>query len=207
MKTSNVYIDGFNLYFGVLKDTRHKWLDLQRLFERLRPDDDIQMIHYFSAPVGGANQPDQQRYLDALATCPKVQITLGRYTYREMTCRVRGCRHVGSRQFKRPEEKQTDVNIALQMLDDAFVGSAERFVLVTGDSDLVPAINRVRRRAPTIEVIVYVPSNHPNRGAAVELRGAAHKHRTLPPLMLPRCQFPPTLTGLSGTPITKPADW
>ena len=62
MKSSNVYVDGFNLYFGALKGTRHKWLDLQELFERLRPDDDIQTVHYFSAPVGGANQQDHSPY-------------------------------------------------------------------------------------------------------------------------------------------------
>jgi len=41
VKTSNVYVGGFNLYYGALKDTRHKWLDLQKVFERLRPDDDV----------------------------------------------------------------------------------------------------------------------------------------------------------------------
>lgn len=207
MKASNVYVDGFNLYYGALKGTKHKWLDLQKLFTMLRPDDDVQTIHYFTAPVIGRNQPDQQRYLDALATCAKVRITLGRYAFREMTCRVLGCHHPGSKQFKRPEEKQTDVNIALQMLDDAYQRAAERFVLVTGDSDLVPAINVVRARAPSIEVIVYVPSNHMNRGAAVELRGAAHKHRTLPAVLLPRAQFPPTVTGYGGAVMTKPTDW
>lgn len=124
-----------------------------------------------------------------------------------MTCHVFACRHPGSRQFKRPEEKQTDVNIALKMLDDAYQGAAQRFVLVTGDSDLVPAINMVRMRVPAIAVVVYVPSNHMNRGAAVELRGAAHKHRTLPALLLPRCQLPQVLTGIGGAVIAKPADW
>jgi len=207
VKTSNVYIDGFNLYYGALKGTSYKWLDLEKYFQTIRSDDDIQTIHYFSAPVSGSSGRDQQTYLNALSTRPKVRIRLGKYFYKPMTCGVRACRYTGSREFKRPEEKQTDVNIALQLLDDAYQRTAERFVLVTGDSDLVPALNAVRMRAPSVEIIVYVPSNHPNRGAAVELRGAADKPRTLPAFELPLCQFSPTLAGPGGTVITKPADW
>jgi uncharacterized LabA/DUF88 family protein len=175
-----VYIDGFNLYYGALKHTTHKWLDLQHYFELVRPDDDIQTIHYFTAIVNGPSRTDQLTYLAALETLSKVNIVRGRYMEKPVVCRVAACTHRAPRTFMRSEEKRTDVNIALQMLDDAYQGLAERMVLVSGDSDLVPALNFVKVRAPHCELVVYVPNNNPNRGAAVQLRAAAHKNRDLP---------------------------
>lgn len=203
---SIVYVDGFNLYYGALKRTSHKWLNLERYFDLLRQQDDIQLIHYFTALVDGAKQGDQQTYLQALDTLPKVNIVLGKYKKKQLTCGVQACAHAGSRDFIRPEEKQTDVNIALQMLDDAYQQLAERFVVVSGDSDLVPALNMVRMRFPTIQILVYIPARNPIRGAAVELRTAADKHRSLPLELLRRAQFPPVLT-VAGATLSKPADW
>ena len=47
-----VYVDGFNLYYGALKGTSWKWLDLVALFEKvLQPHHDILAIKYFTARV------------------------------------------------------------------------------------------------------------------------------------------------------------
>ncbi len=62
---SIVYIDGFNFYYGAVKGTCHKWLDIERYFTRLRQDDDLQRIHYFTALVSGPGQADQETYLQA----------------------------------------------------------------------------------------------------------------------------------------------
>ena len=45
---TNVYMDGFNLYYRALKDTPFKWLDVRRLAEVLFPEDSIQRVCYFS---------------------------------------------------------------------------------------------------------------------------------------------------------------
>ncbi len=204
---SIVYIDGFNFYYGAVRGTAHKWLNLERLFERLRPDDDIRIIHYFTAIVSGSHRRDQERYLQALATLPKVNVILGKFKTKQVRCRVAGCDYRGSRMFDAKEEKRTDVNIALQMLDDAHHDRTERFVLVSGDSDLVPAIDLLKKQWPEKQVIVYVPSRNPIRGAAVELRSAADKDRTFPLALLPRCQFPPEIPDGRGGIIGKPDDW
>ncbi len=39
MAIINVYVDGFNLYYGALKRTPYKWLDLGKLAEILLPTD------------------------------------------------------------------------------------------------------------------------------------------------------------------------
>ena len=47
-----IYIDGFNLYYGALKGTPYKWLDVKALFGAiLRPDNEILKIKYYTARV------------------------------------------------------------------------------------------------------------------------------------------------------------
>jgi hypothetical protein len=80
----NVYIDGFNLYYGALKNTPYKWLDISKLCSSLLHNHDIQKIKYFTAPMKtrpGDKDPDkvvrQQIYLRALKTLPNVEIIEG----------------------------------------------------------------------------------------------------------------------------------
>jgi uncharacterized LabA/DUF88 family protein len=93
------------------------------------------------------------------------------------------------------------------MLDDAYQDLCERFVIVSGDLDLVPAVDQVKARFPDKEVIVYVPARTRIRGAATELRGAADKDRTLPLRLLRHCQLPVSITDGAGVTIRKPASW
>lgn len=93
------------------------------------------------------------------------------------------------------------------MLDDAYQGACARIILVSGDSDLVPAVKLVKKRHPEIQVTVYIPATDPKRGAATELRNVADKHKTLPQELLPKAQFPQILTGSSGKRISKPSNW
>jgi len=84
MATTNVYVDAFNLYYGALKSTAGKWLDLDALCHRLLPNDQIHRIRYFtayaSARPGDPQQPQRQlTYLRALETIPHLSIHLGHY--------------------------------------------------------------------------------------------------------------------------------
>lgn len=81
---TNVYVDGFNLYYGALKGSSHKWLDLSRLFQLLLPQNQVQRIKYFTAHVSARpNNPDQptrqQTYLRALQTIPNLELILGHF--------------------------------------------------------------------------------------------------------------------------------
>jgi len=204
-----VYIDGFNLYYGAVRDVPAlKWLDIEKLCQRLRPHDDLQKIKYFSALIDGPTKPNQETYLRALATLPLVEVILGRFKERTFRCNVAACTHpAGERLFKKPEEKRTDVNIAVSMVDDAYQNACDNFVLISGDSDLVPAIATVRSRFPAKKISLYVPARNPIRAAAVELRGAVHRHRELPLIMLRPCQFPNSIPDGAGGTLTRPADW
>jgi hypothetical protein len=202
-----VYIDGFNFYYGAVRATSYKWLDMEKCFLKLRPGDDIRRIWYSTALVDGAKGSRQQAYLRALATKPLVQVMLGKFKLKQVKCGVPGCSLPGPRVFDVPEEKRTNVNIALQLLDDANHDRADQFIVVSGDSDLVPALEMVKAQWPVRRLVVYVPSRHPLRGAAVELRSAADKHRTFPQELLKVCQFPAELPDGRGGVIHKPVEW
>jgi uncharacterized LabA/DUF88 family protein len=202
------YIDGFNLYYGAVRQTPAlKWLDLARYCTLLRPHNDIRLIRYFSALISGPTRVNQETYLKALATSPLVEITLGRFKTKNVKCGVAACTMAGNKWYLMPEEKRTDVNIAVFMLDDAYRDLCDQFVIFSGDSDLVPAVNMVRQRFPKKKIIVYVPSQNPVRGAAVELRTSAHANRTLPLLLLSKSQFPDTIPDSAGGTLTRPETW
>lgn len=204
---SIVYVDGFNLYYGALKGSRNKWLNLERYFRLIRPHDDLVAVRYFTALIAGPDVVLQSEYLRALATQPLIEIILGRFKAKRVQCRVGPCAFRGDRMFPAQEEKHTDVNIGVRLLDDAYQNLCDRFIVVSGDSDLVPALRMVKTRFPEKELVVYVPSKNPTRGAAVEMRASADKHRDLPLGAIEKAQFPNSLSDGGGGTITKPSSW
>lgn len=206
-KTCRVYIDGFNLYHGAIKGTSHKWLDLQKYFRLLRPDENVVQVNYFTAMMHGPQGVRQAAYLAALATTPTVNVVLGKYKTKRVYCNVPSCIHAGDRRFATWEEKRTDVNIAIKLLDDAYQNKADVFVVISGDSDLVSAFHQVKHRFPKKTIAVYIPARDPVRGAAVEIRAAADKHKTLPQALLQHSHFAATLPDGDGGTITKPPEW
>ena len=72
-------------------------------------------------------QPRQLEYLRALSTCSKVDVLKGRYKKKRMTCSIR-CGRRGEKRFQVPEEKRTDVNIAIHIVDDAYQDLCDRVV-------------------------------------------------------------------------------
>jgi hypothetical protein len=51
---TNVYVDGFNLYYGAVKNTPYKWLNIRRMCELAFPKNEIAEIHYCTAIVTDA---------------------------------------------------------------------------------------------------------------------------------------------------------
>jgi len=71
---SIIYIDGFNLYYGAVKNMPWEWLGMERYFSPLLPDDEIQIIKYFTAKILGSHKENQGAYIKALLTLNKIQI-------------------------------------------------------------------------------------------------------------------------------------
>lgn len=151
----------------------------------------------------------QAALLQALSTLPRVRIVFGKFKEKRIACAHTACPRGGRATpgLTVPEEKGTDVNIAVNMLDDAHCGRCDLQILVSGDSDLVPAVRIVRARFPAMKTYVYVPARTQQRGAAVELRNAAHKSNTLPLQPLARAQLPDPVPLANGLAIRKPTEW
>src|SRR5574337_401393 len=148
MKT-NVYIDGFNLYYGCIKDTLYHWLNPSKMCRLLLPHDDIHSIKYFTALVTPRpNDPDkplrQQAFLRALRTIPNLEIILGTFLSHEVKMPL-AAPSKGYAKVIKTEEKGSDVNLATHLLVDGFRGDYELAVIVSNDSDLLEPIKFVTR--------------------------------------------------------------
>jgi uncharacterized LabA/DUF88 family protein len=212
MKT-NVCIDGFNLYYGCLKGTTHRWLDLA-MFSAASfppPRNQINRIRYFTAHVNARPHNPQQRvrqqtYLRALRTIPHLTIHLGSYLDKITRLPLHPPPTAGPRtvQVMQSEEKGSDVNLATYLLVDAFDDEYEAAVVVSNDSDLAEPIRLVRQKFRK-KVLVLHPCG-PGRRPSFELRKVATKSLMVDASLLSACQFPPTLTDAHGT-IHRPARW
>lgn len=203
---TNFYVDGFNLYYGAVKRTPYKWLDLSKLFALLLPNNQIHRIRYFTAKVRPQNpdfqQPQRQAvYLRALETIPNLSIHYGRF----LTSQARMplvSNPATMVDVVKTEEKGSDVNIATYLLLDAFDRDYDIAVLVSNDSDLVHTVQIIRERfGLTVGVL------NPQRDQiSWALRNAANFYRPIRRGVLAQSQFPPTLHDAHGN-ITKPATW
>ena len=130
------YIDGFNLYFGLRTKgwRKYMWLDLTRSSSRFPPEATLAKTKYFTSRVRGnvGKQERQSAYLDALGTVPDLCFYWGRFQPDE-----KQCQRCGHRAYH-PQEKKTDVNIATQLMCDAFHDLFDTAYIVSGDADLVP---------------------------------------------------------------------
>ena len=207
-KTS-VYVDGFNLFYGSLKGTPYKWLDLNRLCELLLPQHDIQTIKYFTAKISERpSNPGQHRrqlvYLRALRSLPNVEIIFGHFLVSKrrmlLTNPPRGASPVV--EVFKTEEKGSDVNIAAHLVNDAHKASFEVAVLITNDSDLLAPIQIVRTELQ-LPVGIINPSRRP---LARVLAPEVSFKKTIRKGVLAQSQFPPELQDARGA-FRKPRAW
>lgn len=196
------YIDGFNLYHGLRTKRwkRYYWLDLVGLARSLlRDGQKLIAVHYFTAHVRDDEEAQrrQDTYLQALATLPDLEIHYGRF--QETTYRCSKCRETGVR-FT---EKHTDVAIAVHLLQDAYEDRFDVAIVVSADSDLVPALEAVRKRFPLKRIVVAQPPNrHSNH-----LTSVASASFTIGKTKLRQNQLPDCVVGAEGRTLRRPETW
>ncbi|HEV2754772.1 MAG TPA: NYN domain-containing protein [Actinomycetota bacterium] len=204
---TNVYVDGFNLYYGSLRGTPHKWLDLGALSKRLLPSDHIHRIRYFTARVSVRDDPQspvrQQVYLRALETIPNLTIHYGHFLTHPVYMMRAKPPKLGSPYVEviKTEEKGSDVNLATLLLLDAFQRDCDTAVVVSNDSDLKLPIEVAQSE---LGLKVGVVNPHPPNRRSHALQPTFFKQ--LRKGAIKGSQFPATLTDPNGT-FQKPADW
>lgn len=254
---TRIYIDGFNLYYGAMKRTSFKWLDIVELSRQvLPPGHTIDKVKYFTARVSGASDPGaparQQIYFKALQTLPEVEIHFGSFlsktiwrpltnlpvagnqinspapvtlpagnhivaSQQQQTLPVGSYRAGGGqtrrrRRTPRPlpdaviaevhtmEEKGSDVNLAVHLLNDAWKGLFDVAAVISNDTDLITPIRMVTTERNKVVYIVC-----PGRWqAAPRLVSVASHVRHIHRSMLAAAQLP---SPIPNTTITKPTSW
>lgn len=187
MKRAAFYIDGFNLYHSILnlRDPRLKWLSLAKLCNMLVPsrDERVAAITYFTATAthrGGGSIIRHRAYVSALQA-EGVECVLGRFKDRHQQCRACG------NKWNHPEEKETDVNIAIRMVADGFQEKYDVCYLVSADTDLVPALKLIRAELPQKEIVAVSP---PGRPHGQHIKNLANRSLKLNRHQIERCRLP-----------------
>ena len=233
---TRIYIDGYNFYYGCLRGTPHKWLDLLPLFENhilpsaLLKDGDGHIrqsallpspsIKFFTAKIieSVARSTDsvssQARYHTALRKLHdgRIELIEGYYAVNKMKVKVvdadepnrppRECKEV---QAWKVEEKQSDVNLALQVYHDAITGQIDHAVIVTNDTDIAPALAMIRAHTQVLMGVV-VPTTDHTRPPNTDLVKLAHwTRRHINSSELAACLLPRVIPG--KRPTIKPDSW
>jgi uncharacterized LabA/DUF88 family protein len=209
MVTTRVYIDGFNLYHGIIRPNRLHWLDLGAFAWRLNRGDPIERVIYCTAMVSSTpNDPQkaqrQDVYHRALAVaCTDVEVLLGMFTKHTKWQPLTNCANSPSCAVKIAvrNEKGSDVNLATRLLHDAHMGRYDRAIVVSGDSDLVEPIRLVTRE---VGKIVWV--RNPRDVASSELEAVASDYARIRPAVLQHTQLPDPVTNGVLT-YRKPTKW
>ncbi len=207
MRTS-IYIDGFNLYYRALKGTPYKWLDVKQLaINLLQPQNVITEIKYFTAIVSGIFDPSQpirqKTYIRALKShIPEFSVYYGHFLSHPVS--LPDMPLTNPRSFTtvlKTEEKGSDVNLAVHLLNDAWIDRFDCAVIISNDSDLAEPLRLVREQHnKKIGLISPLIQGHPSR----ELQKYAHFVKRVRAGVLKISQLP---SPIPGTNIHKPLTW
>jgi len=205
---TNVYIDGFNLYYGALKGTPHRWLDPLALCGLLFPKNQIHRIRYFTALVD-ARPPDnqqpirQQTFIRALETLPCLSVHYGQFQTRTTRMRLAKPRAGGAKTVEvlKTEEKGSDVNLGSHLLLDAFRKDCEVAIVISNDADLKEPVAMARNE---LGRVVGIVNPHPLHKRSHDLQGNFFKQLRVGPVA--GAQFPEELTDGNGT-FRRPSAW
>jgi uncharacterized LabA/DUF88 family protein len=231
-RKTGVYVDGYNLYYGRLRGSAFKWLDLVKLAEdvlaKRDQNENLEGVHLFTAHAlasfathGDASVEAQSAYHRALQAKhgKRFTVTYGKHSFDRdgslLPEFVAGQPYDRTKRTRvwRLEEKKTDVNLALSMYRHAAKGLYDRIVLVSNDSDAEPALQAIREDYPhmmiglIVPIMPAVPGNDPNRrvsGSLTNLADWVVKHLTDDQLQA--AQLPPHVPT-KKKPIRKPPHW
>ncbi|MGH3329395.1 MAG: NYN domain-containing protein [Streptomycetales bacterium] len=202
MRRVVAYVDGFNLYHGLKAKHARKylWLDLEALARKLlKPGQQLASVRYFTASVR-ADPPAlarQSAYLGALGTHTDIEIILGRFQQKTASCRSCGSNWITY------EEKETDVSIAVSLIEDGVNDRFDTALLISADSDLCPAVHALKRLRPQVRVIAAFP---PQRRSD-DLRRSCDASFTIGHANLRQSLLPDVVARADGYKYRRPARW
>lgn len=162
------YIDGFNFYYGLSTSAKtnpvwkkYYWIDLVKLFESFLGENQIleKVIYFTASPIDPEKSSRQSSFLNAnkLINGDRFEIIRGKYISKPIICEY--CHNT----FMRPEEKKTDVNISVRMIEDCINNKTDNIIMVSADSDLIPPLLSINKLFPEKSIKVYFPPSRYSR--------------------------------------------
>ncbi len=204
MNRVSFFIDGFNVFHSLdSKQAYHKykWLDYSALAKCfVSSNDTITDVYYFTAYAEWDPPKKARHQLLVRALILKgVKIVFGKFKIRDKHCRI--C-HKNYHTF---EEKQTDVNISIKLFQCAHDDAFDTGILVTGDSDILPAVLAVKQSFPAKRIGLIIPIGR----SAEEMKNACDFHMKMREKHLRDSQFPDSIMINAGKNITlnRPDNW
>jgi uncharacterized LabA/DUF88 family protein len=196
------FVDGFNLYHSLDSDPpyyKYKWLNLNKLAHCfVTSHDKVDKVFYFTTYTtwDQVKLGKHQTYVRALQSVG-VEVVFGAFRYVDKTCRI--CH----KQYKTFEEKQTDVNIAIKLFQTAVQDMWDTAIIISGDSDLIPAIQAVKTTFLSKKIGIAIPIGR----RAEELKQVVDFHMKLKEKHLATSQFEDEIIIDGGAKLSRPSTW
>ena len=222
MKKVSVFVDGYNLYHAIdnLGDNSLKWTNLISLSEQFiqLQDEEILRLLFFTAFPSHKPLDVQKRYsayteaLNAIG----VQVIEGKFKKKFFNAFDK---HGIFQQRETFEEKETDVNIALRIVEDAYEKISDKILLISNDSDISPALSMAREKNKNLKINVITPPLPQGRKANFDLMNSSgnmnknrrgqtfFKTRMIKALHLERNRLPEEITKPDGSKIIMPNEY
>jgi uncharacterized LabA/DUF88 family protein len=206
-------IDGFNLYHSTREASKDlggkptKWLNIDALCRSylyaISKDADLRGIYYFSALAKHLNAVDpgkvqrHEEFIECLEDTG-VEVKLAKFKRKP----DRFCARCGKRS-RQYEEKETDVAIAAKLLELVYTDACDTVVLMTGDTDLAPAVKTAQSTPIKKDIRFALPYKRHNN----ELRKIAPDSFRIGKERYANYQFTDPYVLSSGKKMSKPPSW
>jgi uncharacterized LabA/DUF88 family protein len=216
-------IDGFNFYHPIRHHQRRlkqslQWLDYPSLLhyyaKRVRdiPAHTIEDVHFFTALAKhrDAKYPGTTdrhiTYINALKHSG-VHVEMGNFKRHQKPYRLNRCENRVPAEsscqltLESWEEKETDVRIACKVLELATLYPYDVLYLLSADSDLVPAIESLKRIRPDTKIVLVTP---PSKAKFHKLKSLSHAHIGMGVSDIATHQYPTEINLPSGHKLLNP---
>lgn len=214
LKNVTVYIDGFNFYHALdslikinaarippISNNYIKWMSYVKLAESfISQDERLRAVYLFTSLTNMSPEKTgrNQALLDA-SRATGATVVQAKFKKNKKYCKEQ------DRYCKFKEEKGNDVAMAVTMLADAYAGATHRIVLVTADTDQIPAINHIKDRFPEIELSLFIPPGR--KGNARDLGALFNSPTEITLGRVEACLLPYEVRAANGDIITIPDDY
>ena len=217
-----IYVDGLNLYHGLLEGKSYEWIDPKKLYEKAasrrfkqeQHELNVVGVKYFMTPFKGKRELVEAQNRHRLAL--EAQIKGFEYhpgEFRERNLKIRLDEELRKKykitekimEIKKNVEKGTDVNIATHLLNDAWLGYFDRAVLITNDADLANPLKLIKEQKHfSAKKLILISTARKNTSTPAGLKSQVDFTYRIDNKLLRSAQLP---DHIEGTNIRKPDIW